>query len=395
MYNSTPVFGPTEKKWRLFRAWSSGHPVWCSWQVTYRCNFRCKFCGYWHDPMGRKPEPTVEQYAAGARKLASFGSLLISLAGGEPLLRPDLPQIIAAVGKYHFPFVTTNGWLVTPRLAEQIMSAGAWGVSVSIDYADPDKHDQRRGVKGAWARAWRAVELFSAARVHKYQRVNVIAVLMDDNMDHIEPLLEMSARRGAYFMVQPYGMLKTGSRAYAHSDGPVSSRLLELRRRWRNFLSNPYYLSRFDEFHDGGVAGCRAGRAFFNIDSTGDVAICVEKRSSPVANIYRDSAAVIRRRLRAACCSGRCQGCWYNCRGEIESLYRPYGLIKSLPTLLFDRGVAPDGHRPLSAQSALTAGPAAVPCDPPDRRTRRNGLASKPGGRYDPDSNRSRRWVSR
>jgi MoaA/NifB/PqqE/SkfB family radical SAM enzyme len=333
----------TDKKVRLFRTWASRHPVWCAWQVTYRCNFRCRFCGYWHDPMGLREEPSVSDIAAGAQKLASFGTLLISLAGGEPMLRTDLPEIVRAVGRHHFPFVTTNGWFVTPDSARELMSAGAWGVSVSIDYADPARHDARRGADGAWEYAWRAVELLSAARVYEWQRVNVMAVLMDDNVEQMEDLLSMAAERDAYFMVQPYGHLKTGSTAFAHNDGAVAPRLLRLRRRWSNFLSNPHYLSQFDRFLAGGVGGCRAGRAFFNIDSTGNVAACVEQRHRPVANVYRHSASQIHRRLRAAARDNPCRACWYNCRGEIESLYRPYGLLKSLPTFLLDRGAAPTG----------------------------------------------------
>ena len=315
--------------------------MWAAWQVTYRCNFRCQFCHYWNDPAGELGEPTLAQYELGAKKLATYGSLMISLAGGEPLLRTDLPQIVEAIGRYHFPFVTTNGWFVTERLARQLMQAGLWGVSVSIDYADPAQHDAKRRMDGAWKQAWRAVELLTAARIHRFQRVNVIAVLMDDNIDQLESLMEMAARRKAYFMVQPYGHLKTGSKAHAHNDGPVSPRLLDMRRRWSNFLSNPYYLSRFDKFLNGGIAGCRAGRAFFNIDSTGDVAICVERRSTPVANIYRDNPHVIHRRLREASRGNACMDCWYNCRGEIESLFSTYGMITSLPTLFFDRGQIP------------------------------------------------------
>lgn len=332
------VFSSIEKKWRLFRAWTSRHPIWCAWQVTYRCNFRCRFCHYWYDPLGQADEPTVDDYAVGARKLAGFGTMMISLAGGEPMLRTDLPQIVREVGKYHFPFVTTNGWFVTPESAGDLMKAGVWGVSVSIDYADPARHDRRRGMDGAWEQAWRAVKLLSAARVHRFQRVNVIAVLMDDNIDDVEPLLELAARHNAYFMVQPYGYLKTRCRTYEHQDGLVAPRLLALRNRYANFLSNPYYLSRFDDFLAGGIRGCRAGRAFFNIDSAGDIAICVERKASPVANLYRDSVPVIHKRLRDGARNNHCTGCWYNCRGEVESLYRPVSLMQSLPTLLLDHG---------------------------------------------------------
>ena len=109
--------------------------------------------------------------------------------------------------------------------------------------------------------------------------------------------------------------------------------------RHRNVLSNPRYLALFDTYLNGGVPDCRAGRAFFNIDSTGDIAICVERRDRPVANLYRDGPQTILNRLRAAAAGNRCTDCWYNCRGEVESLYRPYALLKSLPTLFFDHGV--------------------------------------------------------
>jgi MoaA/NifB/PqqE/SkfB family radical SAM enzyme len=220
------------------------------------------------------------------------------------------------------------------------MRAGPWGVSVSIDYADAARHDARRGAEGAWEQAWRAVELLVEARVHRRQRVNVLAVLMDDNLDDLEPLLRMAAGRGAYFMVQPYCRQKTGSGAYAHRGRGVAERLLALRRRWGNFLSNPRYLARFDAYLDGGVGGCRAGRAFFNIDSAGDAAICVERKHAAVANVFRDDARTVFARLRRAAEANTCRSCWYNCRGEIESLYSPRGLAASLPTFLFDRGEA-------------------------------------------------------
>lgn len=319
--------------------------------MTYRCNFRCSFCGYWNDPAGRQEDPPLEHFQLGARKLAGLGTLLVSLAGGEPLLRKDIADIVSAVAEHHFPFVTTNGWLMTPALADDLMRAGAWGVSVSIDYADAARHDRARGRTGAWEHAWRAVEMLVAARRHDWQRVNVLSVLMHDNLPDVERLVEMAARRGAYFMVQPYSRLKTGSDDHAHNDGPVSPRLLDLRRRWPNFLSNPYYLARFDRYLHGGVPGCRAGRSFFNVDSAGGASICVERRSEAVGNLFTDPIQTIRRGLRAASRDNSCTGCWYNCRGEIESLYGVRSLLASLPTLFFDRGAAP--RRAPGATAAL------------------------------------------
>ncbi len=227
-------------------------------------------------------ELSVAQFRDGSRKLSRLGALLVSLAGGEPLVRPDIVDIVDAVAAWHFPFITTNGWFATPTLAEDLFAAGMWGVSVSIDYADAAHHDQRRGMPGAFERALAAIEYFSAARKYKWQRVNWMAVLLDDNLDQIEPMIRMAAERDVYFMVQPYSARKTGATKFRpRGHGGVGSYLVALRRKHRNFLSNPYFLSRFDAALNGGVPGCRAGRGFFSIDSTGDIAVCVEERAAP------------------------------------------------------------------------------------------------------------------
>ena len=327
------------KKWRLLRAFCAARPVWCAWQVTYRCNFRCGFCQYWKDPMGAQPEQTIAQFEQGSAKLARWGTLLISLAGGEPLLRNDLCDIVRAVGRFHFPFVTTNGWLATPEKAEQLFKAGLWGASISLDYADPYRHDAARGIQGAFQRAERALAYFSQARQYDWQRVNLMMVLLDDNLDQVEPLIRLAARHNAYFMIQPYcpEKIKSTQYRYKESDG-VGAYLLSLRKKYTNFLSNPTFLSRFDQALSGGVPNCQAGRAFFNIDSTGDIAICVENRHKPVANLYLDNPTHIVQKLREGGRGNTCKACWYNCRGEVESLYVPKGLMQSLPTLLLDRG---------------------------------------------------------
>ncbi len=336
------MISSTGKKWRLLRQWVGRYPMWCAWQVTYRCNFRCGFCPYWRDPMGQAPEQTLEQFDIGSRKLAKLGTLFVSLAGGEPLLRNDIVDVARIVSRQHVAFMTTNGYEMTPDLARDLYKAKLWGVSVSIDYADASTHDRRRGTPGAFERAVQALEYLRRGTRWEWQRVNLMMVLMHDNLDQVEPLLKLAAEYGAYLMIQPYGVRKTGSRHFVHSDGPVAPVLLDLKRRYPNFLSHPVFLGRFDEALNGGVPGCQAGRAFFNIDSTGDIAICVERKGQPVANLFRDHEQVIVRRLKAGARENTCKDCWYNCRGEVEMLMRPWTLALSLPTLFLDRGKPPE-----------------------------------------------------
>jgi MoaA/NifB/PqqE/SkfB family radical SAM enzyme len=327
---------PWSKRARLLRAYLARRPVWCAWQVTYRCNYRCAFCNYWETPASSiADELTVEQFALGSRKLARWGSVLISIGGGEPLLRDDIVEIVGELARDHFVFLTTNGWLATPELARALFEAGLWGVSVSLDYTDPDLHDRQRGRIGAFDRAVAAVGMFTDARTRPHQRVNVMGVLTSDNVDHMEGLAALALDLGATFMVQPYCLLKTGDPQFVPPEG-VARRLTDLHRRYPNFLSHRRFLSRFDAAADGGVPGCRAGLSFFNIDERGKVAICVENRARPVGDLIADDVDVIGARLREAGRANHCHLCWYNCRGEVEALYELRGLLDALPTYLLN-----------------------------------------------------------
>jgi MoaA/NifB/PqqE/SkfB family radical SAM enzyme len=307
--------------------------MWCAWQVTYRCNFRCAFCGYWRSPERLDEEQTIDDFRIGADKLARLGTLMISLAGGEPLVRDDIVDVVAEVSRKHITFLTTNGWRMTPELARDLFAAGLWGVSVSLDYATPEQHDKARGVKGAWRRAVRAIEAVSEARTSPHQRINIMSVLMHDNLDHIEPLIELARERDANFMLQPYCAMKTGDRAYIPPTGSAKH-LVSLKRRHGNFLSNIEFLKKFDHAANGGVPGCLAGRAFFNIDHRGMVAPCVELRDRPVGDLRRDGIGTILKRLRRNADVQGCRACWYNCRGEIESIYTVRGALEAVRTLV-------------------------------------------------------------
>lgn len=321
------------KKASLFSNYVRKKPVWCMWQVTYRCNFRCSFCNYWQYDVDQSVELTPEQFEFGAKKLRQVGTMMVSMAGGEPLLRKDLVDIVRALSPYHFVFITTNGWLMTEEKARALYDAGVYGVSVSIDFADPKKHDERRGVKGAHERALNALRVLSAARNKPYQRVNLNCVLMHDNLDELEDLILLAREHGALFMVQPYGKLKTGDEEFLPKD-PVGKHLTRLSDKYRHFISNPEFLRRFDDHLGDGIPGCRAGQAFFNIDSYGNVSKCVEFTNEIVGNVLQDDPHDLVKLLHDRYKANRCAGCWYNCRGEMEILYTWKGARAGLPRLL-------------------------------------------------------------
>src|SRR5688572_6724040 len=89
-------------------------PVLVHFEVTLRCNARCGFCDYWKTPASAKADE-LRSFADAAR---FFNPMLITFTGGEPLLRRDLEELVAAVtGAVRLKYVTliTHGGMLTPQ----------------------------------------------------------------------------------------------------------------------------------------------------------------------------------------------------------------------------------------------------------------------------------------
>jgi MoaA/NifB/PqqE/SkfB family radical SAM enzyme len=147
-------------------------------------------------------ELTISDFASGARKLKKIGTMIVSLAGGEPMIRKDLPELVRVVSAYHFPFITTNGWLVTENRARQLFESGLMGAAVSIDFADEKKHDENRGKEGAFKKAVQAVRFFVEAKTNRFQRVDITTVLLKENLDQLEKLILLAKSLGAEFTLR-------------------------------------------------------------------------------------------------------------------------------------------------------------------------------------------------
>ncbi|MGA8015715.1 MAG: GTP 3',8-cyclase MoaA [Candidatus Dormiibacterota bacterium] len=112
--------------------------------VTDRCNFRCPYCmPRSHYGSGHRFLPAAEQLTAAeiARLVAVFASLGVTkvrLTGGEPLLRPDLVEIVQRLSELGLEdlALTTNGALLH-RHANALARAGLHRVTVSLDSIDP------------------------------------------------------------------------------------------------------------------------------------------------------------------------------------------------------------------------------------------------------------------
>lgn len=296
----------------------------CNLQVTCRCSFRCEICDFWktqHDPAD---ELTLDDFRLIGRKLNKLGTLIVSLAGGEPLERDDLAAIIRILNEEnHFPVLITNGWNVDASRAKELLQAGLQEISVSVDYADPQRHDQQRGQEGAWERAIQALQLLHAARPDRRNRVHMISVLMDDNLEDIKPLIKLSRELGVTYMVNLYSWNR-GTKQRRLPAHKVTAHLLDLKRRYPEFVTLTTYIEHLDQaIEQGGVGDCQAGRLLMNIDHRGNVARCTETLEEPVGNILHDDIRVIHDSLHRLQQEEACAQCWTSCRGFAESMQKP------------------------------------------------------------------------
>lgn len=296
----------------------------CNLQLTYRCNFKCEICDFWKTEHHQGEELTLAQIRHIGAQLNKLGTLIISLAGGEPLLREDLGAIIKILKQAnHFPILITNGWHVDEARAREIQQAGLQEISVSIDYRDPAKHDAQRGMPGSWARAVNALQLLLKHRQDRRNRVHLISVLMDDNLQEIEPLIKLSRELGVTYMVNLYSWNR-GAKARRAPADKVTAHLLELKKKFPEFVTLTTYLEHLDQaIAEGGIGNCQSGRLLLNIDHRGNVARCTETLDEPVGNILRDDIYEIRRRLLELQQRKACNQCWTSCRGFAESMFMP------------------------------------------------------------------------
>ena len=128
------------------------------WNVTKRCNLRCVHCYASADPSPHPDELTTEEGMALLEDLARFGCPVVLFSGGEPLMRPDILDLIhKGVSLGLRAVVSTNGVLIDRPLARELKKLGLSYVGISMDGLQ-EVHDRFRGVKGAFDKAMEAVE---------------------------------------------------------------------------------------------------------------------------------------------------------------------------------------------------------------------------------------------
>ena len=163
--------------------------------LTYRCQCGCVHCSA-SELSNEKTELStaeVKNIIAAARKL---GVPKIGFTGGEPLLRADLPELVAcAAGHGLSVSIDTNGILLSGETAAALKQAGISNINISLDSADPKRHDRLRKQEGCFDAALAGVKHCAALGIPAVVSTYVTDKALSE--DRLSGLIETAREAGA------------------------------------------------------------------------------------------------------------------------------------------------------------------------------------------------------
>lgn len=175
------------------------------WELTKRCNLRCRHC------RAEAEETRGEDLGLGRVReiigdIAAHYRPILVLTGGEPLYRADIFDIASSASCAGLTVaLATNGTLITSAVAGSIARAGIRRVSISLDGASASTHDTFRCIAGSFEAALAGIENLKNTGV-EFQ-VNTTVTKM--NVGELEDIVSLAERLGAkalhMFMLVPVG----------------------------------------------------------------------------------------------------------------------------------------------------------------------------------------------
>ena len=173
--------------------------------ITTRCNLRCSYCYHFGSAGEVESDLPTEEWVRFIEELGRAAVMDVCLGGGEPFLREDIAQIIAAVVSHRMRFsILSNGTLITDAMASLLADTGRCNlVQVSLDGASPGTHDACRG-EGNFQRAVRgllnlrkhAIPVTVRVTIHRY------------NAEHLEAI--------AHFLLDELGLASFSTNSASH-----------------------------------------------------------------------------------------------------------------------------------------------------------------------------------
>lgn len=160
-------------------------PLWAQLNVTWQCNLSCAYCVEYDN---HRPHVPLRELQRRIDHCAELGVRMIGLIGGEPLLHPDLVEIVAHIRKRGMATgLTTNGFLISKQKMDALVAAGMSWVQLSIDKLHPST-----GIPKSLKTLAGRLELLATYPI----LLRVMAVLGADTLTEVQDVAEFCFARG-------------------------------------------------------------------------------------------------------------------------------------------------------------------------------------------------------
>jgi MoaA/NifB/PqqE/SkfB family radical SAM enzyme len=327
------------------------HPYFAHLSLTHRCNLRCSFCQI---PLER----TAELDLAGMKRvidvLDRLGIAVVSMTGGEPLLRPDCPEIVDyAASKGLFVKVSSNGTMPRDRYA-RLLASRVSEIGISLDgvrgEALPYRHDG--GVIRSTLR-------FLNDHLPAGKRLVINVTVSPDNRDDAQEIVDYCTKEYPRARIWLNPVVVGQGKLRVDSMPKVNPGFLDTVTS-PTLLKPAFYARACREYYarDTFAWGCRAGEVFMDIKPNGDLWLCQDYAAEPKLNVLQPHFASA---YRHADFSNRktCSGCTYCCYYVVQNAFKPGNWVDMAAcwwTMATEPG---DACRTAAAQSGWAAGLAA------------------------------------
>ncbi len=263
---------------------STDHPILAHIIPIRRCNLSCTYCNEYDD--FSKPV-AVDVMKARIDDLARLGTSIITFSGGEPLLHPELDDLIAHIRKHPIlAAIITNGYLLTADRIKRLNRAGLDHLQISIDNVMPDEVS-KKSLKVLDKKLQLLAE-------HADFHVNINSVVGGGIHDPHDALV-VGRRAVQLGFTSTIGIIHDGEGQLQ----PLSEAEREVFMQMKGLEKHHY--ARFNWFQNNIANGkpnewrCRAGARYLYICEDGLVHYCSQQRGYPGIPLEKYSVADIRR----------------------------------------------------------------------------------------------------
>jgi MoaA/NifB/PqqE/SkfB family radical SAM enzyme len=299
------------------------------WEITRACGLACRHCRAAAIAARHPDELTTGESLGLIDQLAAFGDPPphLILTGGDPFMRPDLFDLIAAVRRrgIEVSVAPSATPLLTDAAVQRLKDAGVTAISLSLDGATPETHDAIRQVPGTFERTLAAARAARTANL-PFQVNTLVAA---ETLDELPAISLLAARIGAarwslFFLVE-VGRGTVLEQISPQACEELMGWLAELGHHVPPVVTTteaPFYrriLAQRRAGRSGGHgAGIRDGNGILFIAHTGEIhpsgflpVALGNVRTDDVVRVYRE-AELFRALRRPADFGGRCGRCEYH-----------------------------------------------------------------------------------